>query len=571
MKTRNIFKVMIATSMLMLGACGELLEEKNPSGITDESVYTTPEGFETLVNASYATARHWYGKEDGYTLAEGGTDLWLQGVDNRRVDLMTYNNLQATENMPPLSINEIFLERIWERFYATINLINAGILRIDDAGLAEDLKLKRKAELHFLRAFYYWHIVETWGGVHLTTEETSTVQTTANRSSVDDFYALIFSDLAFAVENLPPTTTDYGRVTKPAAEAFLARMHLTRGNNAEALALSQKVISDYGFQLVPKYADLWSMQNLKNKEVVWAVNYTVDLTSSDLLNTATNPFGHPRGGHNAHMMFLMTYERVAAGAIGMQRDVANGRPFARYMPTKFLLDLFDETIDARYNGSFQTVWKTNKAGAYKKTVNGVEYNVNLALGDTAIFASKYEIADEVDATKKYLIVDQSKMYKNDGNFNGNQLYIPLSKFLDPTRPTLTEVQSARDAFVIRLAEMYLIAAEAKLNLNDAEGAAEFINAIRTRAAVPGKVAEMQVEADDMSIDFILDERARELAGEQLRWFDLKRTGKLVERVVAHNPAAAPYVKEYHNVRPIPQRQLDAVTNKAEFTQNDGYQ
>jgi starch-binding outer membrane protein, SusD/RagB family len=571
MKTKNIFKIAIVTSMLMFGACNDLLNENNPSGLTDESVYSTPEGFESLVNAAYATARHWYGKEDGYTLSEGGTDLWLQGVDNRRVDLMTYNNLQAAEPIPPLSVNETFVERLWERFYATINLINAGITRIDDAGLADNIKTIRKGELHFLRAFYYWHIVETWGEVHLTTEETTTVQTTANRSSKDDFYELILNDLAIAIESLPPTTTDYGRVTKPAAEAFLARMHLTRGNDAEALALAQKVIADYGFQLLPKYSDLWSMANLKNKEVIWAVNYSVDLTTSDLLNTVSNPYGHPRGGHNGHMMFLMTYERTAVGAIGMQRDIANGRPFARYMPSKFLLNLFDEKIDARYNGSFQTVWKCNKAGAYKKTVNGVEYNVSLAVGDTAIFATKYEIADGVDATKKYLVVDESKMFKADGTINGNALYVPLSKFLDPTRPTIAEVQSARDAFVIRLAEMYLIAAEASLNLGDPDAAAGFINTIRTRAAMPGKTADMQVAGTDMSIDFILDERARELAGEQLRWFDLKRTGKLVERVTLYNPTAASYIKEYHNDRPIPQKQLDAVTNKAEFRQNLGYQ
>jgi hypothetical protein len=82
---------------------------------------------------------------------------------------------------------------------------------------------------------------------------------------------------------------------------------------------------------------------------------------------------------------------------------------------------------------------------------------------------------------------------------------------------------------------------------------------------------MQITPAMVNLDFILDERARELAGEQLRWFDLKRTGKLVERVKLYNPVAAPFVQEYHNVRPIPQRQIDAVTNKTEFVQNNGYQ
>jgi starch-binding outer membrane protein, SusD/RagB family len=569
MKIKNFLKIFAMTGLLLMASCNDVLEEKNPSGLTDDAVFSTPEGFETLVNAVYGTARHWYGKEEGYTLSEGGTDLWFSGVDNRRVDLMAYNNLQSSESA--LGVTEVMLERIWERFYAAINQINAGLTRIDDAGLSDDIKKMRKAELHFMRAFYYWHIVETWGGVHLTTEETTTVQTTANMSSVDEFYDLIFSDLAVAVADLPVTTADYGRVTKPAAEAFLARMHLTRGNDAEALALAQKVIADYGFALQAKYSDLWSMTNLKNKEVIWAVNYTVDLASSDLMNAATNPYGHPRGGHNGHMMFLAAYDRAAAGTIGLVRDIANGRPFVRYMPTKFLLDLYDETIDSRYNGSFQTVWKCNRAGTYKKTVAGTDYSVNLAIGDTALFATKYEISDATDAAKKYLIIDQSKMYKPDGTFNGNALFVCLNKFLDPSRLTVPEVQSARDAFVMRLAEMYLIAAEAQLNLGDADAAAGFINTIRTRAALPGKAADMEITGADMTIDFILDERARELAGEQLRWFDLKRTGKLLQRVADHNPVAAAFIQPYHTVRPIPQKQVDAVTNKTEFTQNEGYQ
>jgi hypothetical protein len=82
---------------------------------------------------------------------------------------------------------------------------------------------------------------------------------------------------------------------------------------------------------------------------------------------------------------------------------------------------------------------------------------------------------------------------------------------------------------------------------------------------------MQVTGAQVTLDFILDERARELAGEQLRWFDLKRTNKLLDRVGRLNPDAAQFIKPTHTVRPIPQIQLDGVTNKAEFTQNEGYQ
>jgi starch-binding outer membrane protein, SusD/RagB family len=118
--------------------------------------------------------------------------------------------------------------------------------------------------------------------------------------------------------------------------------------------------------------------------------------------------------------------------------------------------------------------------------------------------------------------------------------------------------------------MYLIAAEAELLQNNTAKAAELINVLRTRAAASGKTAEMQVTSANINIDFILDERARELAGEQLRWFDLKRTGKLVERVKLHNKSATTFIQDYHVLRPIPQKQLDAVTNKSTFVQNPGY-
>jgi starch-binding outer membrane protein, SusD/RagB family len=550
MKNKIIISMLIlAGSALLLGSCKKKLEEYNPSGLTANTVYTKATGFETLVNAAYSYSRFWYGKEEGYSLTEMGTDIWTNGTGDVYPQLSTYNNLQGS--------NTSALDLLWSNTYAAINLCNQGISSIGGVSdYSATQRTTREAELRFLRAFYNWHLVETWGGVHFTTQPTSGVVTTANKTSVDTFYNQIFSDLQFAVNNLPVTTTDYGRATKPVAKAFLARMYLTRGMNAEAIAMSNDVIKNYGYSLLPKYSDLWNMGNLKNKEVIWAIDYSANLSLNDL-TTASYPYGHSRGSNNGHLLWIMVYDQVNTSIL--IRDVNNGRPFNRYMPTLALLNMYDETNDSRYEGSFQTVWYVNKAAT------------GFAIGDTAVYTAKTNIPAAVMNSKKYTTYDVSKTYGSNGVPIQRKFYPSLKKFKDSTRATANEAQSARDVFVMRLAEMYLIAAEAEFNNGKLDSSAYYLNVIRTRAALPGRTANMQVTASQINMDFILDERARELAGEQLRWFDLKRTGKLVDRVKRLNPDAAPYIQPYHTVRPIPQSQIDAVSNKDQFTQNPGYQ
>jgi hypothetical protein len=438
-----------------------------------------------------------------------------------------------------------------------VNLCNTGIAAIANVSdYTAQQKATREGELRFLRAFYNWHIVETWGGVNFTTQPSEGVITTANKAPVDSFYNQIFIDLKFAINNLPPTTSDYGRATIPVAKAFLARMYLTRGMNVEAISMANDVIKNYGYGLLPVYGDLWKMANLKNKEVIWAVDYSTNLANNDHTSSAY-PNGHSRGSNNGHLLFLMVYDQVNTSIL--TRDIPNGRPFNRYMPTLSLLNLFDDANDARYQGSFQTVWYANKAAA------------GFAIGDTAAYAAKTIIPAAEMASKKYTTYDVSKVYAANGTPIQRKFYVSLKKFLDPTRTSIAEAQSARDVFVIRLAEMYLIAAEAEMNTGKLDSAAYYLNVLRTRAAIPGHEAAMQITPAQVTLDFILDERARELCGEQLRWFDLKRTNKLVSRIKAMNPDAAAFVQPYHLLRPIPQTQLDAVTNKTVFVQNPGYQ
>lgn len=583
-------KISIATTWISIFAlasllgCKKQLKEFNPSGNTPEVVFTTPLGYESLVNAAYSYTKSWYGKEDGFGMAEMGTDLWTAGSetygaasglagDNR--SLVLYQNLN------PVNGN---VTRLWKQLYAAVNLCNGGIKISQDGSFAPPAT--SVAELHFLRAFYNWHIVETWGGVHLTTEPSTIAVTTANRTPETAFYQLMESDLNTAIANLPETAKTYGKVNKNIAKAFLARVYLTWGykDNSKfplAKALAEEVMAKY--PLVKNYADLWDMKKQKsNSEVIWSVNYSNPSVVSDVYDQLKNPNGYGsdilsnngtptnnRGNNNAHPLFIPIYDKTYALFENqtLNRDIRNGWPFARFKPTLFLLNLYDETKDARFAGSFQTTWLLNKK-AEKRLAGKVPYK------DTA-----WVIAKNPTPSANYYTVDVATLYNADGSSKGeniveNALFPALLKFKDSTRSANPSdvgsgnIQGTKDVFVIRAAEMYLISAEASVMMGQMAEAVGPLNALRTTRALPG--ADLNVDAAAVNLDFVLDERAREFAGEQIRWFDLKRTGKLVERVTKYNPDAGRYIQPYHIYRPIPQQQMDVVTNKGEFYQNSGY-
>ncbi|MGZ8511646.1 MAG: RagB/SusD family nutrient uptake outer membrane protein, partial [Chitinophagaceae bacterium] len=159
-------------------------------------------------------------------------------------------------------------------------------------------------------------------------------------------------------------------------------------------------------------------------------------------------------------------------------------------------------------------------------------------------------------------------------------YPSVRKFDDSTRIDLNDY-SDRPYILFRFAELYLIAAEAAIKGGGTpQDAADMINVLRTRAALKlgqtpaeyaANIIAQQVTVAEMNIDFILDERSREMFAEDTRWWDLSRTQKLVERVnLYNNEQVAPGVQPYNMLRPIPQSQIDRVTEGPKYPQNPGY-
>ncbi|MFT2010011.1 RagB/SusD family nutrient uptake outer membrane protein [Pontibacter sp. 13R65] len=561
---------MAAAFVLGLTSCD--LDEYNPSGATANEIWSTPEGFVTNVNAAYSEQRSWYGKEDGIFMSEAGTDLWFNRDKNTYAGQLTqYAGLNSLQGNPNRAA--------WNLLWPAINLCNAGINRIDNAGFVnQDEKNKRLGELRFLRAFYYWHVVETWGGVMLRTEETQGPMLTATRSPVEAFYELIIEDLKFAETHLPVQSgwgNEYSRASKKSAKGFLARAYLTRaayatGGDKEtylrlAAEKAKEVIDNKAaleVDLYATYAQMWDPRNNKrNKEALYVVS-----------NSASNPgLNYDPSGNRLYHVFQARYNGLPGLELDLNYGFDNNR---RLMPTLAFLDMFNETLDARYQASFQEAWIANKnftwtaatADTYFKDPSVVGQQIRAGI-DTALYVTKKQLTGE--RLKPYVAVDRDSVYLSDNTIRNGNLYVNFKKFQDPDRESANTQSGFKDVIVMRLAEMYLIAAEAELGLGNPQGAADYINVLRTRAALPGKVAEMQVSSDMITLDFILDERARELGGEHLRWFDLKRTGKLVERVRRLNPDIT-QIQDHHVLRPIRQEELNALLNGEEFGQNPGY-
>ena len=540
---------LLSAALLGVAGCMDLNEDLI-SGLANQP-YPTPDVFQALVNATYEPLRSFYAQERGFTLTEFGTDIYTKGADGS----YKYVNDYTSQLNPDVD----FIRDTWTDFYRAINTANTAIAEAPVVQMDSSLKATRLAELRFLRALYYFDLVQMFGPLTIKLEPTTSATTQATRAPVDSVYEAIISDLKFAEANLPPVAKDYGRATRGAAQHLLAKVYLTRlrdadsatdetakrqaGDFANAADYAQRVINSGLYSLLPRFADVFAFSNEKNAEVIWSVQFTNDPLT-------TGP------GNSGHLYFLMEYDVLP----GMQRDIANGRPFKRFRPTTFFLSLFDRTKDSRYQSQFTRVWYANNATTIPKDASGAP---KFHLGDTAVYLSPTDSDTVLVRTKPYRVYTP-RTYSN-------RIFPSLNKFADPFRLSVNDVRGSRDFFVARLAETYLIAAEALLRDGRATEALPYINAVRRRAAFPGHETEMELTVDQLTLGEILNERARELAGEMMRWFDLVRTHTLVARVRADNwmdPVGSNSIQTYHALRPIPRTQMDGTT--CCYTQNPGY-
>jgi starch-binding outer membrane protein, SusD/RagB family len=549
--------------LLISQSCKDVLKETVISGIGNDYI-NTPAGFNAAINSAYASLRGFYGTQMGLTVTEYGTDLYATGADGGYKGFHFYD--------AQLNSQVDWLALIWDELYRGINTCNAVIERAPKAtGLTDVLKKQRVAEMKFLRGHYYFLLFQQFGGVDLKLTETLAPSKVTSRATDADMYKAIIADLEASLPDLEnkKASSDYGRATKAAAEHLLARVYLAKAMSsskatddyAKAATYASNVINNYGFKLLPDFANVFAQgAGEVNDEVIFAVQYTSDILTTAAPAPLNNTQDGNTGGNNLHLFFGMQYDVQA----GLQRDIFYDRPFKRLRPTKYCIETVfkDRENDSRYKKSFRDVWLSNLPGTYNTAFDASKAKVTFKAGDTAIYMPGFEMSLADRAKKPYQVLVPSAY--------SEALFPTLTKFMDPLRPDRTWTPGSRDFLAFRLADTYLMLAEAQLFLNKIPEATAAVNAVRTRAAFPGKVAAMQITPAQMTMDFLMEERGRELAGEQIRWMDLKRWGKLVERVKAYNPQAST-IKEFHNVRPIPQSQIDRSENGiTAFPQNAGY-
>jgi hypothetical protein len=604
---KSISKIfLICITALLVPGCNEVLDEHPYTAFTTQ-YFESEEGLNSAVVAAYAGMRYNYGPVGALDITAFGTDEWSNGDQALNQDLNVYN----------VTTTDGSILTPWNRNYWHINLCNAVVDIAPGVEMAEGEKNTLVAEARYLRANYYFLLVSQFGAVPLdlgsgelkfNTEPTTEFYRLPVEELLVKNYQAMIDDLTFASENLPDQRPVAAfRLSKSAALHLLAKVYLHRGYSAaadgndfqNAYTTARKLIDNqatYGVGLLADYGDVNKEGNDYNKEILYSVERLP-------LNNAANEIGSPgtdfaNKANQANNMYNCNYQQAVPAtyynadlrgkSLFTSRVLQYGRPLRRFAPTKWLFNtaFSDKLNDSRFDNSFRMVWLADTweeegTAAYDTYVNHLA-GMGLELGDTAIYLTKTDaIAESLkaltgDKKKHYLIVGPKDFYTaSNATF---QVYPSIKKFDAIQRANFNDA-SGRPFAVSKLSETYLLAAEAAMQIGQTDAAATLINVLKLRAAYrPGLSAEeitsrydkIKVDASAINLDFILDERSRELCGEGLRWIDLAVRGKLIERASAHNPQSV-NIKVFHTLRPIPQSQLDAISDpdKAKY-QNSGY-
>ena len=467
--------------MFLVVSCDGYLDEQPTTLIDADYIYTTEDGLKSGVVSLYKFERDRYDRstEDymGAVLMQSRSDLTfsrsgytgLMGRYERGISPVDYgSNLAST--------------LFWKHFY---NMTNKATDIINAAEVVEGVDTATKnqiiAEAKFFRAHSYFFLYRMYNNIFVTTKSVTVenaFDVVETSSTKEEIFSLINSDLQFAVDNLQ-WNVSFGRISKGTAKHVKAKVAMWQGDWAEAKKQALDVIEDpmSPHSLVATTADVFKGDK-NNSEQLYVIQ-----TDNELL-----------GGGDVTMMnanFVTQYFQIP----GIVEDLEQGgRGFSRVIPNNYLLDLLaEDPNDTRDDNTY--------------------FRLNYFYNDVNNLPAGKNVGDVIDIYKPISAAnpdgDQYQRYFQ-------RLHPSCVKFNEEDDDA-TSYRNRTSALVYRLAETYLIAAEAIMRSSG--DPLPYINAVRTRAnAAPVTTISEQI---------ILDERARELSFEGQRWFTLKRMGQEV--------------------------------------------
>ncbi|HLS38882.1 MAG TPA: RagB/SusD family nutrient uptake outer membrane protein [Sphingobacterium bovisgrunnientis] len=523
--------ILAAAVLLCSSGCSKILDEQ-PRSIYEPGFFKTEKGVYGGLTSMYAHLRYIYGQAYFYNTTLTGTDevTWAQSADGNFKDM----DLSGVGDITPASSRA---DVLWGAAFSNINTASGIIENAADVGVSNALI----AEARFFRAFDYFKLVQTFGGVPLDLGagvlkfNTSPVRTSV-RNTVSEVYTQgIFPDLLIAIEELPTTARVTGGATKTLARLYLAKAYLTYawwlenpnniptypqtdrvdpdGHNAQwyyqkAYDIAVEAINNPGpFGLQPTYYDVNRGTNDRNNEILLYADHT---ETSEFYNGSSLTYSNGGAPENfAGWMMTWNYTDIRSGTnsdgsgpvSSVQREAAQhlGRPWTRMAPTiGAIVNTFaDKTNDSRYDGTFVTVYRGNwpKGGVS----NPVLYNANnlpvtpgqpilTFLNDEPATAITYPSgagssnigAGTLPGRADYVVGPQGI----------SRIVYPGLWKLGPYRTDNANglgqpnAASTRPFNIAKFSELYFVAAEAAVkgaNIQSGKSARDLINVIRARA------------------------------------------------------------------------------------------
>jgi starch-binding outer membrane protein, SusD/RagB family len=520
--------------MLSLSACSKILQE-TPRSTYTPSFFSTQTGVTGGITSLYANLRNIYGNAYYYNTGETGTDevTYAQSADQnfKVMDISGQGDITSQTSRSDV---------LWNNSYGAINTASGVIENGSAAGVSNALV----AEARFFRAFYYFQLVQTFGGVPLDLgagilKFNTHPVAVSTRNTVPDVYTkAIFPDLDSAVNSLPVNPRVIGGVTQVVAQFYLAKAYLTYAwwlknpNNIPTYPAADRKdpngqTADYYFQqayniattainnpgsygLMPTFYDLHNAANDRNKEELLYADHT---QLNELSNGSSLTYGNGGGQDNfAGWMMTWNYTVIRSSTSSsswkavssVQRAATQplGRPWTRMAPTIGAIQntFADKTNDSRYDGTFVTTYRGN----WNLTGTGVSqttlYNANnlpVQPGDA--------ILTFLDQPNPNIAYPSSGGNSNigAGTLPGNSSWVvgpdgisrvvypglwKLGVYRTDNNGTLGQPNAAstRPFVIAYFSELYFVAAEAAVmgaTTQPGQSARDLINVIRARAGM----------------------------------------------------------------------------------------